>query len=56
VGFITEPKPADDIVRHGQADVVLLGRQLLRDPYWPVHAARTLGHQLTPPDQYARAW
>ncbi len=56
VGFITEAKPADDIVRSGQADLVLLARQFLRDPYWPVHAARALGHKLPPPNQYARAW
>ena len=56
VGFITEPKQADDIVRSGKADVVLLARQFLRDPYWPVHAAKVLGHKLTPPPQYARAW
>jgi 2,4-dienoyl-CoA reductase-like NADH-dependent reductase (Old Yellow Enzyme family) len=56
VGFITEPKQADDIVRSGQADVVLLARQFLRDPYWPAHAARTLGYKLPPPKQYARAW
>jgi len=56
VGFITEPKQADDIVRNGQADVVLLARQMLVDPYWPAHAAKTLGHKLTPPNQYARAW
>lgn len=56
VGFITEPKQADDIIRHGQADLVLLARQFLRDPYWPVHAARTLGYKLSPPNQYARAW
>ena len=56
VGFITEPKQADDIVRSGKADVVLLARQFLRDPYWPVHAAKTLGHKLPPPNQYARAW
>ena len=56
VGFITEAKQADDIVRHGQADVVLLARQFLRDPYWPATAARTLGYKLPPPNQYARAW
>jgi len=58
VGFITEPKQADDIIRNGQADVVLLARQFLRDPYWPAHAARTLGQmdRLTPPAQYLRAW
>jgi len=58
VGLITEPKQADDIVRQGQADVVLLAREFLRDPYWPAHAARTLGQKdkLPPPPQYARAW
>jgi len=56
VGFITEPKQADDIVRNGQADVVLLARQMLVDPYWPAHAAKALGYKLTPPNQYARAW
>ena len=58
VGFITEPKQADDIIRSGQADVVLLARQLLRDPYWPAHAARTLGQKdkLATPRQYTRAW
>jgi 2,4-dienoyl-CoA reductase-like NADH-dependent reductase (Old Yellow Enzyme family) len=56
VGFITEPKQADDIVRSGQADVVLLARQFLRDPYWPAHAAQILGHKLPPPLPYARAW
>lgn len=56
VGFITEAKQADDIVRNGRADVVLLARQMLVDPYWPVHAAKALGHKLPPPNQYARAW
>jgi 2,4-dienoyl-CoA reductase-like NADH-dependent reductase (Old Yellow Enzyme family) len=58
VGFITEAKQADDIIRHGQADIVLLARQFLRDPYWPSHAARDLGQKdkLPPPPQYARAW
>jgi 2,4-dienoyl-CoA reductase-like NADH-dependent reductase (Old Yellow Enzyme family) len=39
VGLITEPEQADEIVRSGQADIVLLARELLRDPYWPLHAA-----------------
>lgn len=56
VGFITEPRQADDIVRLGRADVVLLARQMLRDPYWPAHAAAALGYKLPPPKQYARAW
>ncbi len=56
VGFITEPKQADDIIRTGKADLVLLARQMLVDPYWPAHAAKALGHPLPPPNQYARAW
>jgi 2,4-dienoyl-CoA reductase-like NADH-dependent reductase (Old Yellow Enzyme family) len=58
VGYITEPQQADDIIRKGQADIVLLARQFLRDPYWPAHAARTLGQKdrLPPPPQYTRAW
>jgi 2,4-dienoyl-CoA reductase-like NADH-dependent reductase (Old Yellow Enzyme family) len=57
VGMITEPKQADEIIRNGQADIVLLARQMLRDPYWPVHAARALGQkEACPlPVQYARA-
>jgi 2,4-dienoyl-CoA reductase-like NADH-dependent reductase (Old Yellow Enzyme family) len=56
VGFITEPKQADDIIRTGKADVVFLARQMLVDPYWPAHAAKALGHKITPPNQYLRAW
>jgi 2,4-dienoyl-CoA reductase-like NADH-dependent reductase (Old Yellow Enzyme family) len=56
VGFITEPKQADEIVRSGKADLVLLARQMLVDPYWPAHAAKALGLKLPPPNQYARAW
>ena len=40
VGMITAPEQADQIIRTGQADVVLLARELLRDPYWPLHARR----------------
>ncbi len=58
VGMITEPMQADQIVRHGQADLVLLARELLRDPNWPLHAARALHVKPlpTPPVQYARAF
>jgi 2,4-dienoyl-CoA reductase-like NADH-dependent reductase (Old Yellow Enzyme family) len=58
VGLITQPAEADEIIRKGQADLVLLAREFLRDAYWPAHAARKLGHQdrLPPPVQYARAW
>ncbi|HET6844979.1 MAG TPA: NADH:flavin oxidoreductase/NADH oxidase [Candidatus Angelobacter sp.] len=55
VGMITEPAQADQIIRNGQADVVFLARQLLRDPYWPLIAARTLGHDIQWPEQYERA-
>ena len=56
VGLITAPEQADQIIRTGQADVVLLGREVLRDPYWPYRAARRLGHDIDVPKQYARAW
>lgn len=56
VGLITRPEHADAIVRNGEADLVLLGRELLRDPHWPLRAARALGHDLAPPPQYLRAW
>lgn len=56
VGLITDAKQADAIVRAGQADVILLARALLRDPYWPLHAAITLGAHIVPPVQYERAF
>ncbi len=43
VGTITDPKQAENIIASGQADIALLGREMLRDPYWPFHAAQTLG-------------
>ena len=55
VGFITSPAQADHIIRSGQADVVLLARQMLRDPYWPLRAARELGYPTMWPVQYLRA-
>jgi 2,4-dienoyl-CoA reductase-like NADH-dependent reductase (Old Yellow Enzyme family) len=55
VGLITTPETAEEIVRNGRADIVALGRQLLRDPYWPLHAARALAHDLEWPRQYQRA-
>jgi 2,4-dienoyl-CoA reductase-like NADH-dependent reductase (Old Yellow Enzyme family) len=55
VGLITSPVQADTIVRQGQADIVLLARQLLRDPYWPLHAAQELGRAIPWPAQYLRA-
>lgn len=56
VGLITEAGPADALVRDGSADLVFLARELLRDPYWPLRAARLLGHEAPVPPQYQRAW
>jgi 2,4-dienoyl-CoA reductase-like NADH-dependent reductase (Old Yellow Enzyme family) len=55
VGLITAPEQAGDIIAHGQADIVLLAREMLRDPYWPLHAASALGESVTWPVQYLRA-
>jgi 2,4-dienoyl-CoA reductase-like NADH-dependent reductase (Old Yellow Enzyme family) len=56
VGLITTPEQADHIIRTGQADVVLLARELLRDPYWPMRAAKRLRQDKIWPVQYDRAW
>lgn len=56
VGMITTPQQADEIVRNQRADLVLLARELLRDPYWPLHAAKTLQQPLPAPPQYMRAF
>jgi 2,4-dienoyl-CoA reductase-like NADH-dependent reductase (Old Yellow Enzyme family) len=55
VGLITDPAQADQIIRNGQADIVLLAREMLRDPYWPLRAARELGQPISWPAQYLRA-
>lgn len=55
VGLITEPEQAERIVAGGEADLVLLGRELLRDPHWPLRAARSLGADGPWPVQYLRA-
>jgi 2,4-dienoyl-CoA reductase-like NADH-dependent reductase (Old Yellow Enzyme family) len=52
VGYITEPAQAEQIVATGQADVVLLGREMLRDFYWPLHAAKTLHADVWWPNHY----
>ena len=58
VGCITEATHADEIIRNGRADLVLLAREFLREPYWPRLAARALGHKdaVSAPVQYGRAW
>jgi 2,4-dienoyl-CoA reductase-like NADH-dependent reductase (Old Yellow Enzyme family) len=54
VGMITEPNQAEEILRQEQADVVLLARAFLHNPYWPLHAAAALGAEIRWPDQYGR--
>jgi 2,4-dienoyl-CoA reductase-like NADH-dependent reductase (Old Yellow Enzyme family) len=56
VGMITAPAQADEIIRNNRADLVLLGREMLRDPYWPLHAAQVLKQPAPIPPQYLRAF
>jgi 2,4-dienoyl-CoA reductase-like NADH-dependent reductase (Old Yellow Enzyme family) len=58
VGLISTPARADAVVREGDADMVMLARAMLRDPYWPLHAAAELGHPGARriPVQYLRAF
>lgn len=56
VGLIEEPAHAEEIVQNGRADLVLLGRELLRYPYWPRRAAKELGAEIQAPVQYERGW
>jgi 2,4-dienoyl-CoA reductase-like NADH-dependent reductase (Old Yellow Enzyme family) len=55
IGFITSPEQADQIIRTSQADIVLLAREILRNPYWPLHAAKVLKADVDWPKQYERA-
>ena len=55
VGMIVAPEQADHVIRTGQADLVLLARELLRDPHFPLRAAKALGHEGPWPRQYLRA-
>ena len=56
VGLISSPEAAEEIIANGRADLVVLGRMLLNDPYWPLHAAKTLRTEvLAWPVQYERA-
>ncbi len=56
VGMITQPHHAQAVIERGEADVVLLARELLRDPYFPRRAAQELAGELHAPEQYLRAW
>ncbi len=55
VGLLTDPHQAEQVLAEGSADVVLLARELLRDPHWPLHAATALGAEVAWPVQYERA-
>ena len=55
VGMITFSVQAEHIIATGQADAVIVARELLRDPYWPLRAARELGQATSWPIQYLRA-
>ena len=55
VGMITSPAQAEHIINTGQADAVLMAREFLRDPYWPLHAAAELRQSVSWPVQYLRA-
>ena len=55
VGLITEAEQAEEVLQAGQADVIFLARELLRNPYWPLHAAIALGDDTPWPPQYVRS-
>lgn len=55
VGLITDSAQAQVVIQSGQADMVLLAREMLRDPYWPMKAASELGQTISWPAQYLRA-
>jgi 2,4-dienoyl-CoA reductase-like NADH-dependent reductase (Old Yellow Enzyme family) len=54
--MITTPQQAEEILSSGQADMVLLAREFLRDPYFPLHAAKALDAKVEAPAQYLRAF
>jgi 2,4-dienoyl-CoA reductase-like NADH-dependent reductase (Old Yellow Enzyme family) len=58
VGIITEPAHADEIIRNGRADIVLIGREELKNPHWPLHAALALrqAENAPVPPQYLRGF
>jgi 2,4-dienoyl-CoA reductase-like NADH-dependent reductase (Old Yellow Enzyme family) len=55
VGRIVNAEQAEQIIANHQADAVMIGRELMRDPYWPLHAAKVLGEDVLWPKQYERA-
>ncbi|MRR22859.1 oxidoreductase, partial [bacterium] len=55
VGMITGAEQSEEIISTGKADLILMGRELLRNPYFPLQAARNLGAEVSWPLQYLRA-
>ena len=55
VGMINTPDMAEEVLANGRADLVIMGRKLMAEPQWPLHAARALGAQVAWPVQYERA-
>ena len=55
VGMLGSPELAEETLRNGSADLIALGRELLRNPYWPLHAAKLLGEEISWPEAYQRA-
>jgi 2,4-dienoyl-CoA reductase-like NADH-dependent reductase (Old Yellow Enzyme family) len=56
VGLITGPEQAESYLQEGKADVIFLARELLRNPHWPLYAAKALGVPVKAANQYERAW
>lgn len=56
VGLITEPIQAESYLQNGQADVVFLARELIRNPHWPLLAAKVLNVKVKAANQYERGW
>ncbi|WP_243290160.1 NADPH dehydrogenase NamA [Bacillus sp. FJAT-47783] len=56
VGMITSGLQAEEILRNERADLIFIGRELLRNPYWPYEAAKELKTEITAPTQYERGW
>ncbi|SEM93883.1 NADH:flavin oxidoreductase/NADH oxidase [Lihuaxuella thermophila] len=56
VGMLDDPVLAESVIANRDADLVAVGRGMLKDPYWAIHAAEALGHKAEPPRQYVRAF
>ena len=54
VGNLNDPQVAEEALANGDADLVAVGRGMLNDPYWALHAIKAISGTVTPPKQYAR--